>query len=103
MFSEKTPSGPNSLGLNQGNMDDLDRATGLSFLQRLSTDNTSKQSVYPHPPLYFILNILSAFYICCIFSNSLQTRFFNMEANNINPESWEQSDLGPYFLQYRLP
>ena len=100
MFSEKNLSGPNSLDLIQGKMDDSDRATGLSFLQRSSTDNTSKQRVYPHPPLYLILKILSAFHV---FSNSLQTRFFNMEANNINPESWEHSDLGPYFLQYRLP
>ena len=29
-----------------------------------------------------------------------------MEANNMSPDqtaSWEQSDLGPYYLQNRLP
>ena len=29
-----------------------------------------------------------------------------MEANTMNPDQtapWEQSDLGPYCLQYRLP
>ena len=29
-----------------------------------------------------------------------------MDANNMNPDQialWEQSDLGPYCLQYRLP
>ena len=31
---------------------------------------------------------------------------FVMEANTMNPDQtapWEQSDLGPYCLQYRLP
>ena len=31
---------------------------------------------------------------------------FIMEANNMNPDQtapWEQSDLGPYCLQYKLP
>ena len=27
---------------------------------------------------------------------------FFMEANNMDPGPWEQSDLGPYCLQYRL-
>ena len=35
------------------------------------------------------------------------TSDFIMEANNLNPDQtapfWEQSDLGPYCLQYRLP
>ena len=26
------------------------------------------------------------FYICCIFSSALQTKFFFMEANNMNPD-----------------
>ena len=46
-----------------------------------------------------------AVYVCCIYSNALQSNFF-MEENNINPDQTapkEQSDLGPYCLQYRLP
>ena len=36
------------------------------------------------------------------YSSALRTRFFSIEANNISPDQ-EQSDLGPYCLQYRLP
>ena len=52
-------------------------------------------------PLFFVLKMLSASYVNCIHSRALQTRFL-MEENNINP-AWEQSDLGPYWFQYRLP
>ena len=48
-------------------------------------------------PLFLVLKMLSAFYVCCIFSNALQTHFF-LEANNIYHDH-----LGPYYLQYRLP
>ena len=41
--------------------------------------------------------MLSAFYVRCINSSSFQTRFI-MEG-----KPYEQSDLGPYGLQYRLP
>ena len=47
----------------------------------------------------------SAVYVCYMFSSSLPTRFF-VDANNMNPDQTapkEQSDLGPYCLQYRLP
>ena len=36
---------------------------------------------------------------------AFQTRFF-IEANTLNPDQtapWEQSDLGPNYLQYMLP
>ena len=44
--------------------------------------------------------MLSAFYICCIYSSALQTSFF-MEANTKNPD--QTAPLGPYCLQYSLP
>ena len=48
---------------------------------------------------------MSAFYVCCIYSSALQTEFYyEAEANTINPDPfWEQSNLGPYCLQYRRP
>ena len=51
-----------------------------------------------------VMKILSAFYVCSIY---IQVHFrldFIIEANTMNPDQlWEQSDLGPYCLQYRLP
>ena len=44
----------------------------------------------------------AAYYVCCIYSNDLLTNFV-MEANTMNPDQTapkEQSDLGPYCLQY---
>ena len=51
--------------------------------------------------------MLSACYVCCIYSSPSQTIFFTA-AINMNPDQtapWEQSDPGPYCLQYtcRLP
>ena len=52
--------------------------------------------------------MLSALYICYIYSGALQTGFYpgNMETNTIHSVQTaylEQSDQGPYCLQYRLP
>ena len=58
--------------------------------------------------LILILPILfcperSAFYACCMYSSAPRLDFI-MEANTMNPwEQSEQSDLGPYCLQCRLP
>ena len=44
-----------------------------------------------------IFRQLSAFYVCCIYSSALQTRFL-MEANNMKPDQTvprQQSDFGP--------
>ena len=46
-------------------------------------------------PIYFVLKLLSAYHICCIYSNALQ-KTFTIEVNTINP------DLGPYCLQYAI-
>ena len=52
---------------------------------------------------FFVLKMLSAFYVC---SSSLQTRVNHWSKHN-EPWSdcslWEQSDLGPFCLQYKLP
>ena len=29
------------------------------------------------PPIYYVLKMMSAFYICCMYSSALQTRFFH--------------------------
>ena len=54
----------------------------------------------------FVLKMLSAFDVCCIYLSSHQTSFC-FESNNVNPDQTapkgEQSDLGPYCLKYRLP
>ena len=48
---------------------------------------------------------MSAFYACCMFSGALQMKFYH-GSKHYEPRSdcslWEQSDLGPYCLQYRL-
>ena len=53
-------------------------------------------------PTYFAgLKMLSAYYDCCIYTSALQTRFFFVEANSMDPDqtaSKEQSDLGPNCL-----
>ena len=49
--------------------------------------------------------MLSAYCDCCIYSNALQSQF-NTEENTMNPVQTtpkEQSDMGPYCLQYRSP
>ena len=51
-------------------------------------------------PRYLFILKMSAFYICCIYSSALQTRFFFMETSNMNSD---QEQPGPYCLQYRLP
>ena len=57
-----------------------------------------KISVNPYPTTIFVLKILSAFYICCIYSkNALQTRFV-MEANNMSSLIWVR-----IVLQHRVP
>ena len=40
-----------------------------------------------YPANIFILLLLSAFYICCIYSSALDSRFFFMKANTTNPDS----------------
>ena len=49
---------------------------------------------------------MSAFYVCCTYSSALQTRFYH-GSKQYEPSSdcfqREQSDLGPYCLQCRLP
>ena len=51
----------------------------------------------------YFSKMLSAFYSCCMYSNTLQT-MFTVLANTMNPDQTaptkEQCDLGPYFLQY---
>ena len=47
--------------------------------------------------------LLPALYICCIYSNVLQTNFIT-EANTVSPDQMllsEPSDLGPYCFLYR--
>ena len=51
------------------------------------------------PSLFFLENVVCFLHLLHIQVN-FKFRLF-MEANNMNP--WEQSDLGPYCLQYRLP
>ena len=45
----------------------------------------------------FFIKMLSAFLVCCIHSHALQKRFFHGDN-----ATGEQSDLGPYCLQYKL-
>ena len=53
--------------------------------------------------------MLSAFYVCCIYSGALLTRLHHGSKYlfTMNPDQTalllEQTDLGPYCLQYRLP
>ena len=57
---------------------------------------------------YFFVLKMSAFYICCIYSNALQTKFENgIKHYEPRPKGVfvllkEQSDLGPYCLQFKL-
>ena len=71
-----------------------------------SRSHFASQSLTLVPPLFFfVLKTLSALYVCCKYSNAFRLNFL-MEANTMNPDQtapWEQSDLGPYCLQYRLP
>ena len=49
--------------------------------------------------------MLSAFYVCCLHLGTFRLDLI-IEANTMNPDQTaplEQSDLGPYYLQYRLP
>ena len=49
-----------------------------------------------------MINRQELFYVCS--DTYIQVHFrldYSMEANTMNP--WEQSDLGPYCLQYRVP
>ena len=39
----------------------------------------------PYPVTILILKMMSAFYVCCIYTSALQTRFFH-ESNNMNPD-----------------
>ena len=43
------------------------------------------------------------FYVCCIYPSAPQTIFFNESKQYESLSDWEQSDLGPYCLQYMLP
>ena len=44
----------------------------------------------------------SSFHVCCIYSSAFQTGFYK-NMNPVQTAPREQSDLGPYCLQYRLP
>ena len=58
-------------------------------------------------PILLILKMSSAFYVCCIYSSALQIRSYH-GSKHYDPDQTaplEQSDLGPYclqYLQYRL-
>ena len=49
----------------------------------------------------FVLKMLSAFYICCIYKCTLDKIFYG--SKQYEPWPREQPDVGPYCLQYRLP
>ena len=57
--------------------------------------------------IYFVQKMSSADYVCCIYSNALQTNFImdaiTMNPYQIAPNLREQSDRGPYCLRYKLP
>ena len=59
------------------------------------------QKIRPYPAAIFCSEMLSAFYICCIYLMLFRLDFF-MEANNINLDQTALKE-GPYCLQYRLP
>ena len=50
--------------------------------------------MYPYHEHIFVQELMSAFCICCINSSALQTRFYH------GSKGYEQSDLGPFCLQY---
>ena len=50
--------------------------------------------------IFFVVKMLSAFYVCCKYSSAFQT-FFPW-SKHYNPRS-DKSDLGPYCLQFGLP
>ena len=52
----------------------------------------------PYTGIIFILRMLSVYYICCIYSGALETRFHH---GYKHCEPW--SNQGPHCLQYRLP
>ena len=56
---------------------------------------------YPYTANIFVLKMLSAYYVCCIYSIALQ-KTFTMEINAMSPDL-TAFNLGPYCLQYRLP
>ena len=45
----------------------------------------NKSSLYFYPVHIFKAEILSTYYICCIYSNSLKNTF-TMESNSMNPD-----------------
>ena len=47
----------------------------------------------------FLLKMSFAFYFCCVIRLIMGANTMNLDQT----ASWEQSDLGPYCLQYRLP
>ena len=53
------------------------------------------------PAITFFLKMLSAFLVCCIHSNALQTRLFQGYLFTEDNVIEEQSDLGPYCLHIR--
>ena len=92
----------------------VDPDLGPNCLQRLSVDDKSHllQELNKNKKtamlacltlilLLFFVQKMSVKDVCCICSNALQTNFI-MEANIISPDqsAQEQSDLGPYCLQY---
>ena len=69
-------------------------------LDQLASEKPSNQDLNPYPANIFVKKINV---ICCIYSNALQTNFINtMDPDQIRLLLREQSDLGPYCLQYRL-
>ena len=55
-----------------------------------------RSSFNPYPTNIFVLKIVYALYVCCIYSSALQTKFYH-SSEHCGP--WEQSDLGSYCLQ----
>ena len=47
-------------------------------------------------PIFFVLKMTTAYYVCCIFHKVLQTTFI-MEAKNMSPDL-----IAPLLLAYRL-
>ena len=55
--------------------------------------------------IFLVLKVMSAFYVCSIYLSALQARFYH-EGKLYEPDQTalkDKSDMGPYYLQYRLP
>ena len=69
--------------------------------------NINQLSVIQLKPLshhyFFVLKILSPFYVCFIYSSTHTTSFFVKAVVDTIAKLREQSDVGPYCLHYKLP